>query len=238
MTPMSERFEMRVDEDILEKVDRWRSDQDGMPSRAEAMRRLVEIGLKHASSDVVHFTDGEKLLAIMMRDIYKHLKLSKGEIDPDFVGDVLWGGHTWALKWRMTGLYHGHEDDIRDVRFVVDVLAMWDHLERGYEKLSKKSKEEVAKEAGPLGEHVKFRGFDGNNESIHMGISHFFVEKMERFERFKGRDFNSHMPMIASYRRMLAVFEKKQKSLAMGGEFGVTEIVAILNAQRHPDSRG
>ncbi|HEY4395012.1 MAG TPA: YfbU family protein [Polyangia bacterium] len=235
---MSERFEMRVDEDILEKLDRWRREQDDLPSRAEAMRRLVEIGLQKASGEVVDFTDGEKLLVIMLRDIYKHLKLSKGEIDPDFVGDALWGGHTWALKWRMTGLYHGHEDDVRDVRFVLSVLAMWDHLERGFEKLSKKGREAVAKEVGPLGEHVTFRGFDGNNEAIHMGIAHFFVEKMDRFARFKGRDFNSHMPMIGSYRRMLAVFDQKQKSLAMGGELGVGEIAAILDAQRHPDSRG
>jgi uncharacterized protein YfbU (UPF0304 family) len=234
MAPMTERFEMRVDEDILERVDRWRGDQDDVPSRAEAMRRLVEIGIGKVDGDVVNFTDGEKLLVVMMRDLYKHLKVSKGEIDPDFVGDVLWGGHTWALKSTMPGLYHGHEDDMRDVRFVVDVLAMWDHLERGYQKLSKKDKERVAKEAAPFGQDPEFPGFDGNNESTHMSIARFFVEKMDRFSRFKGRDFNSHMPTIDGYRRMLAVFERMRQSLKMGGEFDTSQIVAILDAQRHP----
>jgi uncharacterized protein YfbU (UPF0304 family) len=234
---MNERFEMRLDEDILERVDNWRRDQADVPSRSESMRRLIEIGLGKAGKDVVSFSDGEKLIVIMLRDIYRHLKVSRGEIDPDFVCQTLWGGHTWALKWRMTGLYHGHEDDIRDVHFVVNVLAMWDHLERGYGKLSKPDKEKVAKEANPFGRDVKFRGFDGNHESEHMGIAHFFVKDMERFERFKDRELNSHMPMIDGYRRMLAAYSGREKSLGMGGEFDATEIIAILKAQRHPDSK-
>lgn len=42
----SERFEMRVPSDWLAKVDDWRRTQDDLPSRAEAIRRLVEKGLK------------------------------------------------------------------------------------------------------------------------------------------------------------------------------------------------
>ena len=43
--PASERFEMRVPSDWLAKVDEWRRQQDDLPSRAEAIRRLVESGL-------------------------------------------------------------------------------------------------------------------------------------------------------------------------------------------------
>jgi hypothetical protein len=39
-------FQMRVSEHFLEAVDKWRSKQDDEPSRAEAIRRLVEVGLK------------------------------------------------------------------------------------------------------------------------------------------------------------------------------------------------
>ncbi len=39
-------FQMRASEDFLEFVDKWRSKQDDKPSRAEAIRRLVELGLK------------------------------------------------------------------------------------------------------------------------------------------------------------------------------------------------
>jgi hypothetical protein len=39
-------FQMRVSEDFLKAIDKWRAKQEGEPSRAEAIRRLVELGLK------------------------------------------------------------------------------------------------------------------------------------------------------------------------------------------------
>ena len=231
MATKSERFEMRLDEDILARVDKWRAKQDDVPSRAEAMRRLVELGLMRSVSDTVRFSDGEKLLAIMLRDVYKHLKL-KGEIDPDFVGEVIWGGHYWAPKWEMRGLFHDYEDDPQDVRFVVDVLDMWAFVERAYEKLSKKDKGRVEKEADPFGKYVQFAGFDGNNESSFIGIARFLIDKMNRFSQFKGRDLNSHAPTLATYRRMLSVFEPMRVSL-VGTELDANQLIRILKAKMH-----
>ena len=42
----TERFEMRVPESFLKAVDEWRRKHPDLPSRSEAIRRLVEIGLK------------------------------------------------------------------------------------------------------------------------------------------------------------------------------------------------
>jgi hypothetical protein len=42
----SERFEMRLDADLLDAVDQWRMDQGGGASRAEAIRRLTQVGLE------------------------------------------------------------------------------------------------------------------------------------------------------------------------------------------------
>lgn len=42
----SRRFEMRFDSDMIERIDGWRAKQPGLPPRAEAIRRLVEQGLK------------------------------------------------------------------------------------------------------------------------------------------------------------------------------------------------
>jgi len=39
-------FQMRVSDKFLEAVDKWRAKQEDEPSRAEAIRRLVEAGLK------------------------------------------------------------------------------------------------------------------------------------------------------------------------------------------------
>lgn len=231
MGPMGERFEMRVDEEILSKVDKWRGEQKDVPSRAEAMRRLVEFGLMRGTSEAVRFSDGEKLLAIMMRDVYKHFKI-KSEIDPDFISEVIWGGHYWAATWEMPGLFHDHEDDPRDVNFVCDVLDMWSFVERAYEKLSKKDRDRIEKEAEPFGKHVKFKGFDGNNETSHMGIARFLIEKMDRFSEFKGRDLNSHFPSLATYSRMLAVFEPMRAGL-VGAGLDANQLIQILKAQKY-----
>jgi hypothetical protein len=36
---------VRVDDDLIKRLDEWRKRQDDLPSRPEAIRRLVELGL-------------------------------------------------------------------------------------------------------------------------------------------------------------------------------------------------
>lgn len=43
-------FQMRVTEEFVKKLDDWRRKQPDLPSRAEAIRRLVEAGLKRGKS--------------------------------------------------------------------------------------------------------------------------------------------------------------------------------------------
>ena len=231
MVGMSERFEMRLDEETLARVDGWRREQEDVPSRAEAMRRLIERGLSRTANVAAELSDGEKLIVMMLRDVYKHLKLRDGEMDPDFLAAVISGGHYWAPTWQLPGLFHGHEDDPEDVRFVVNVLDMWSLLESAYEAMPKKDKEAVEKEAQPFGKRVRFPGFDGNNEGACLGIAQFLVEEMNRFGRFKGRDLNSHAPLESSYRRMLKAFEP-MRSVLMGTGLDVAQVMRILNAQR------
>jgi uncharacterized protein YfbU (UPF0304 family) len=240
MTPKTERFEMRVDEETLERVDKWRGEQDDLPSRAEAMRRLVEVGLASRSTkkagrsgETVEFSDGEKLIMIMLRDVYKKLKITDGDIDPEFIGSILWGGHYWAANWELSGLFHDHKDRPDDLSLVLDVLEMWEGLERAFEAMPKKARDELAKLAGPGGKDVKFPGFDGNKEGAHLSIASFLVEKLDRFSRFKGRRMNSHWPTLDMYRRMFATYEPMRPTLA-GRDLTIAEVAAILNSQKYP----
>jgi len=41
-----ERYELRIPADFFKDIDDWRRRQEDLPSRAEAIRRLVELGLK------------------------------------------------------------------------------------------------------------------------------------------------------------------------------------------------
>jgi len=180
MAPMTERFELRLDEQILASIDKWRTEQRELLSRAEAIRRLIVSGISRDSQSV-QLSYGDRLIVTILRDIVLQLKNGNdesAEIDPDFIKEVLNGGHYWSLKWEYPGLFHDHEDDPNDVSFVVDVMELWDFLEEGYEALSKKDKERVLEEAKPFGTHVQFHGFDGNNEATHISISRFLVEKM------------------------------------------------------------
>jgi hypothetical protein len=48
-TPQDRPFQMRVSDEFLRLVDDWRRRQKDIPSRAEAIRRLVELGTKQMS---------------------------------------------------------------------------------------------------------------------------------------------------------------------------------------------
>lgn len=231
MVSKTERFEMRLDEETILRIDNWRETQSDQPSRAEAIRRLVESGLAAQAGETVRFSDGEKLLLLLMRDLLKHLKVTRAETDVEFISQVIFGGHYWAPKWRMPGVFHGHEDKPANLRVVLDVLEMWDSIERGYDKLSKADRELVAQEAPPFGKRVRFPGFDGNNEAEYGVIADFLIEKMERFPRFADRDLNPHMPMLPMYERMLSLYKR---SRSFEENLGVDKIIALLKAMPAP----
>lgn len=235
MPPKTERFEMRFEQTTLDRVDAWRAKQFDVPSRADAVRRLIETGLESEEEPQVTINDGERLILMMLRDISKTLKV-KGEIDSDFVAEAIWGGHYWALDWQYSGLFHEHEDSRASVSAVVDILDMWSFLEEAYAKLSAAEKSRLAKEVGPLGKEVRFWGFDGNNETERLGIARFLIEKMDRFTRFKGRHLNSHMPTTAAYHRMFSVFEPI-RTMLIGRGLSVDEMISILKERVHPEHR-
>ena len=58
--------------------------------------------------------------------------------------------------------------------------------------------------------NIKFKGFDGNNESALRNYVQYFILDLERFEELKyGKSFpsfNSHTRMLEQYRRQLKVW--------------------------------
>ncbi len=49
MTAKTERFELRLDAETINQLDKWRAEQSDLPSRSEAVRRLIETGLGTSS---------------------------------------------------------------------------------------------------------------------------------------------------------------------------------------------
>ncbi|WP_085125095.1 YfbU family protein [Tistlia consotensis] len=228
MQPKSERFEMRLDQTTLDRLDQWRGRQSDLPSRSEAARRLIEKGFEAESAPATKLTPGERLIIAMISDLYRQNLISR-EIDPEFVMSAITGGHYWALGWELQVILHEHEDSPVIVSEVVNVLDMWSFIEGSFKKMPKPEKEKIKGEIGL--NNVEFIGFDGNNESEHLGVARFLIEKMGRFAEFKGRDLNSHMPRVAVYRRMLQVFDPMRAQL-IGIDLTGEQIVKILKAGR------
>ena len=231
----TERFELRLDPQLLKQIDEWRSTQSGVPSRADAVRRLVQTGLAVNAGDQLAFGPGEKMILFMLCQLIRQ-QGSDGDINPKFVEEALACGHHWALDWQYPGIFDARPDPLELVEEVVDVLEMWTALERSYEQLEEADKALVATEAEPFGNDVKFMGFCGNEESRHLGIAHFLTRKLERFPWFRERELNSHMPSIGSYRRMLSIYRPiRQRTL--GRDLSASEIIALLREEVHPDNR-
>lgn len=222
----SERLELRLDEELASRIDEWMEQTGSASSRSDAVRQLVDIGLGTMTGKAIHLTDGDKLNFMMLRDIMKALKIKDAETDADFVAESIYGGHYWAPTWEMSGLFHKHADRPADLTLVLDTLDAWDFIEGAIEKLSEADIEKL--KAANHGYVPKFAGFDGNNESTLMSIARFIVEKMDRFSRFKGRDFNSHAPTAERYRRMAAAFAPMRVGLGFGRELGVDQIIELV----------
>lgn len=212
MPPKTERFELRLDENLLAEIDAWADEQSDSPSRAEAARRLLEAGLRLKSSDSVHFTDGEKALILMMDELFTALKISASNSNAKFLADVIYGGHYWAPRWDMQGVFHQHADDPRTVRYVVDILDMWMFIEEAVDALTAEQRDQVSKKLGLKADLLKFPGFDGNNEAEQLNAARFLIDKMNRFSRFKGRDLNSHVETSGRYTAMLRQFGPMRRS--------------------------
>lgn len=226
--PRAERLELRMDEVQLTKIDDWADGETENLTRPEAIRRLIDIGLSVKAKGAVEFSDGEKMLMLMMGDLYKKLGIGEeGEINPHFLAKVIYGGHYWAPQWEMNRFFHNHADSQEDVKHVVNVLDMWTFIEEGYEVLSSEQKALIVQEVGPWAKDVEFRGFDGNEGVTQMRIASFLVAELNRFRRFKGRSLNSHSSTFHEYTAMYRQFELIRPTL-VGKRLDVTQIIGLL----------
>jgi uncharacterized protein YfbU (UPF0304 family) len=176
----------------------------------------------------MELTKAEKLILAMLSDIHEHLSV-QGEIDPKLVKSALWSDHTWGLTWEYSMLFGGEIETPEGVSEVVDILDMWSIVESYYQRLSPEDKELVQTEGRPFGGEVHFPGFDANDhvEGRYMSITQFLVHDLRRFTSFKGRDFNSHHPMLNTYRRMLAVFQPLRPEIP-DTPLSAAQIISIL----------
>src|SRR5262245_59341563 len=172
-------------------------------------------------------SDGEKLIILMLCDIYKHLKV-KGEFDPEFISTTIFNDKLWGFNWELSGIPFERSEDPPEVGETVNFLDMWKFIETGYKELSAAEKKQLAEDADTFGKHVEFPGFDGNHEP-HYGVASYMINNMRhRFQYFKGRNLNSHSSSVPGYKRMYKVFEPMRAALH-SRELNLAELTAVLN---------
>lgn len=172
-------------------------------------------------------TAAEKLILLMLSDL--HDKLGLDGIDTKFLRSAINSDNTWAINWEMPELTSDLSDTPSTAVDVVDYLHMWGLLEDSWSSLSEESRVRISN-LSPFGRNLKFPGFHGDAESEQYSIARLFVDDMGRFERFKGRDLNSHVPMCEQYKKMFIKFDAITESSNSPGLLSATEIEEVLVA--------
>ena len=160
----------------------------------------------------------ERLLLMNQYRILSLLDQSKAD-HYDKLRDALEGGYVASYR---DDLFAGMRDGLsaEQCAFVVEIMHMYDALQRSYDALDDKQ--------GIEEERTKFPGFESDYELAHLGYARFVVEREGRFGHLKSvrADFISHTPMLDRYRRMYDVWR------LAGNRYDLTrdDITAMLGA--------
>ena len=165
----------------------------------------------------------DRLILMMLCDIAKQVGAS--DFDPDLISAAVSGGHDWVLDWEYGGVLPDHGDTDQQVKEVGDILDMWRFIETDFAALDPNEKQKVI---AAYGMEPKFYGFDGNNEIEHLSIAKMMVERMGRYDHFRGRVVNSHCPTLDSALPAAARFEKVRPSLTPPNKMTSDQIIEVL----------
>lgn len=183
----------------------------------------------------MQLSDGEKLILMMLCDLYDKNEI-EGEIDHTFVRDAIFENQTWALPWKLSGIPFKNTETPPVVKKTLDILDMWRVIEYSYSELTDEEKKQLEEKVEFFGKNPTFKGFDGNNETEYLAATDFIINKLDRFEEFKLRDLNSHMPSLATYERMLRVFNPLFHENS-GEPLTLEQLSLILLEKIHPSNR-
>lgn len=189
----------------------------------------------------MELTPAERLTTLLICDLYR--EPDDRQFDPEIIEEAIFGGHEWALPWLYSQLEAGPAKVPAMASEVMDVLEMWTDVEDSIAALGDAERAELI--GGAEGVWAKFPGFDGNGEHRERSTALFLI-KTGRWERFAGRELNSHMPVRAIYGRMLDAYRPIKARVLEGGAWGplsADQIRSILRevvwpGDREPDGEG
>lgn len=156
-------------------------------------------------------------------------------LDPDSAGYWLKAVDMAVEGWPVESLpdvdvMRSYQDDAltrEDQRFVLDALNVFELVQDGVKAGYANGEERIM---------TAFPGFDGNNEGKLMSYARHVVETEGRFEHVEraARDFNSHMPTVELFQRMISAWERHGRRPVLTRPL----FDALVAAQVHPSRRG
>ena len=118
-------------------------------------------------------THAEKLILIMLSEIYEHLGIGGADhINARFVRSAIDSNQTWALSRKYPFIFGGRTQTPDVVSEVRDILDMWSFIEEAHEGFSAEEKKRVKAEARPYGD-ARFVGFDRHTDILHIEVAKF-----------------------------------------------------------------
>ena len=116
----------------------------------------------------------------------------------------------YALEY--DSLVEWFHDDLtkEECREVIEILEMHSRLDYAYRRLGDKTGIDEVR--------LRFRGFDGNNETGQMSYADFLIHREGKWRDFASMDLNSHCPTLDRYRRMLGQWRPYVGTLELSRE--------------------
>jgi hypothetical protein len=151
----------------------------------------------------VNISDGERLIAVMLADIMKHLNINN-EVDPAFILRALTDNDEWMIALKHPSLC-GNESGPSEavIQETHDIFGMFQSIRYATDQLP-------PAEQAPIRElpHFSFTGFDGNNDKHHH-VASVMINELNLYPEYLGTQLNSHsQASLHRYRQMLEVYNE------------------------------
>ena len=136
------------------------------------------------------------------------LKILKNQGDQEYDYDNLIKALQYGFELHYSDVFECLFDEellADQCREVLDILEMYRGIIYSYTNLKREGKQGTLTD-----EDVKFKGFDGNNETKQMSYADYFIKDLERYseiEELSHGYYNSHCQMLPRYRAMLEKWE-------------------------------
>lgn len=132
-------------------------------------------------------------------------------------------GYELHYDWIAEHLSEGLSSE--ECSFVLEVLDMYASFHYSYVQLNKNATKLTESQ-------IKFPGFDGNNETMYMAYTKYFIEDLDRFSEIRETTngyYNSHAPMVRRYKNML--YKWKQYKQPFTYHLSEDHILDIINTK-------